>query len=230
VTHGSSGKLAAAVVPLPVAPARIAGRLAHSGEELRIVQSVPEARSNSVDGRSGMVDSSALPAAAGEAAILLEAVADGLEELRAMRTAALHELQSLAVLLAVRVARTILQHEFSLTSERVMLLAEQAVAQLDSDAVPLIFVHPADLQRLEQMETRHDGLLATARWRADSGLAPGDVRIEGGNYGLESRVAEQLDAITNTLLESLADAATERRRAAGDGQSFGRFPDRRHCP
>lgn len=230
MTHSSTSNPAAAVVALPVAPARIAGRMAHSGEELRIVQSVRESRGAFDGGRPCVAESPASPGASDQTAILLEAVADGLEELRTMRTAALSELQALAVQLGVRVARTILQHEFSLTSERVILLAEQAVTQLDSDAVPVIFVHPADLQRLEQVEAGHAGLLATARWRADPGLAPGDVRIEGGNYGLESRVAAQLDAIMNTLLENLADAATERRRAAGDGQPFGRFPDRRHRP
>lgn len=171
-----------------------------------------------------------VPVEARESERLAESLLDALAALLESREQALLELQELAVRLAVHVARAVLQYETSLSAERVAGLVRRAIEQMGPRPEVTVFVSPGDMERVAGDEGLARKLPTAVHWRTDEGLRPGDVRIDGGAYGLESLAETQLEEIQFRLLEALQDAQVERRRAAGSGQSLGRFPDRRDGP
>ncbi len=157
---------------------------------------------------------------------VLYGIQERLEQIDLARSQSLGELQQLAVRLSIAVAESVVRHELQTDATRLESLVSLAIEQLQTEEAIRIHVSQQDQSRLESIVNLKppDQTLSV---HVDPTLKPGDFRVEGGTYGLESLVSDQLQSIQDKLLESLEDAQTERRQAAGDNSGLGRFPNRR---
>lgn len=174
---------------------------------------------------------SARPAApAADLRPLLESLGAALEEIERRRQQSLGEMQQVALELAVAVTSHLVFEAISRENYAVEQLVGKALEQVGLDSVPIVALHPADLDLL------HKRLAGKpAPWpegaitlRADPGVARGGCRVEAPDGRmLVSDIASRLSEIRRHWMEELDDAQIERRRSQAEGQSLRRFPDRR---
>ena len=161
---------------------------------------------------------------------LLRGIEDQLLDVEARRAQSLHELQQLAVEIAIAVSGHVLQSAIEQELYPIASLVQMAVERLESDRSIIIRIHPADLQQLQAALARSDAewkLPANVKLVADTSLSRGSCLADGGDFGLLSTWDMQLADVHTSLKEGLQDAQTERRTSVAENQDMRRFPDRR---
>ncbi|WP_437187018.1 FliH/SctL family protein [Planctomicrobium sp. SH668] len=161
---------------------------------------------------------------------LLETISEKLNVLDQRRHQSLAEMQQVALELAVAVASHLVFEAISSDQFGVEQLVQQAIAGMEIDGVPIVWLHPLDLELLNQRLRN-----SSVKWnpekvhlRSDPSLSRGGCRVKGTDGRLQvSDISLRLSEIRRHWLEELDDTQTERRSTQEEGQKLRRFPDRR---
>jgi flagellar biosynthesis/type III secretory pathway protein FliH len=160
---------------------------------------------------------------------LLSELTAAVEELEQRRSHSFHELQHLAIDLAVTIASAVAQCAIEREEHGVETLVQQAMKRMGVADGLIVGLHPGDAKRLTDLLKAENRSWPTNTLAIvpDDSLEPGSVRITRDGTGLLSRVQSRLSDIRRHLIEGLDDAQIERRNAPGTDSLLRRFPDRR---
>lgn len=137
------------------------------------------------------------PGLADETRSALEALQQAAEELRASQVSQLEVWSSAALEAGLILARRVLERELSIDPQALMPLITRAVASLEGDEPVEVFLHPADLERLEQSDAPEILTADAVTLRARAALARGQASVSNRS----SRVAVTIDALLESLHE-----------------------------
>jgi len=153
--------------------------------------------------RRGTADGEAATAAIArnELASALKATLDALEEVRANREAWASTLRENLVLLAAAMARHIVDRALADDPSIFADIAKRAVASFPADEPVRIRLHPADLNKLELIESGVDHVVGqrSVRWVPDEDMVEGGCVVEGPDKIIDGRVDEALARLVRTL-------------------------------
>ena len=161
---------------------------------------------------------------------LLESIKQRLDDLEQRRAQSLHEMQQLAMELAVAMTGHLIQARIEEGDTGLEHLAQQAIERLLPHGPVKVALHPSDLQLLAE---RHAELVAELQaeghstFVADKSVPRGGCRADAGEVGVWSTLEQRLSHLREELIQGIDYAQTERRQAEGSGAGLRRFPDRR---
>jgi hypothetical protein len=142
----------------------------------------------------------------------------------------LNELQQAAVELSITIASQLVRRVIDAGQFGVRELVEDALQRLPVSGPVQVSLHPADLQQLQpQLAAQAPHILSgrEVRFRPDPTLERGSCRADLPEEGILSDLHLSLGDLHEELMEGLADAQLEHRRAPGTDRSVRRIPDRR---
>ncbi|MEZ6130567.1 MAG: FliH/SctL family protein [Planctomycetaceae bacterium] len=161
---------------------------------------------------------------------LLDDLRQVVEELEQRRSQSLHELQQIAVELAVMAASHVVYAELERDGLGVENLVAQAIAELPLNSVASVRLNPQDLALLNARTAKE-----SVPWNrtqiqlvADGSISRGGLHLEteAGRI-LLSDVVSRLSEVRQQWMENIDDTQIERRRVQENSESLRRFPDRR---
>ena len=163
---------------------------------------------------------------------LLEAINEAICSVEERRQQSLQELRKLAIELSVVVASKLMYQSIELSQFPIGHLVDEALSHLspvDPQSVT-VKLHPEDIallrKRLEQ-EQNLTNKLNEMNMQADSSLNRGVCEATIGDAGVMLDLETKVNELRMSLLGTLTDAETERRKTSADGRDVRRFPDRR---
>jgi len=163
---------------------------------------------------------------------LLESINEAICDVETRRQQSLHELRKVAIELSVVVASKLLYQSIEMSQFPIETLVDEAVSHLLTDEPQSIIVrlNPKDTallqQQLEQDENSTNQL-NEMNVQADSSLNRGTCEVTVGDTGVMLDLETKVNELRMSLLGTLTDAETERRKTSADGRDMRRFPDRR---
>jgi flagellar biosynthesis/type III secretory pathway protein FliH len=160
---------------------------------------------------------------------VLERINEVASQLSEQRQQLLHEMQQLSVELAIAVASQAIHMKIQAGDLPIEAMVRSAIERFEGARPIVLHLHPEDLALLQRRigDARDPLFDGGVRFAADPSLARGDCRAESGESGVWCKMYSHLEEMRQRLLETLGDAATERRKTAADDSGLRRFPDRR---
>ncbi len=159
---------------------------------------------------------------------LLEEILEGVHQLDEKQQGSLGELQRVAVELSVAIAAHLVKEKLDVGEAGIESLVEAAISRLAPCEPIVIHLNPLDEAALTALwKDRLTAVSPTLTFTVDEQLPRGACRATAGDFGLLSTLEQRLATIRDNLLQGIAYAQIERRKADTDGGSLRRFPDRR---
>jgi flagellar biosynthesis/type III secretory pathway protein FliH len=161
---------------------------------------------------------------------LLSTLIAAVKELDERRRETLNELQQAAVELSITIASQLVRRVIDAGQFGVRELVEDALQRLPVSGPVQVSLHPTDIQQLQpQLTAQAPHILSgrEVRFRPDPTLERGSCRADLPEEGILSDLHLSLGDLHEELMEGLADAQLEHRRAPGTDRSMRRVPDRR---
>ena len=167
-------------------------------------------------------------------------VSEELQESDQRRQQSLAELQQLAVELGIAVAAKLCfdrttagpasDGALNAMEPAALQLVQQLSQSLDQPVECQVVLCPAEFELLQTAlaETTHELYeAAVPQFSVDSQLGPGEYQVKTNNEQWISSLPLKINELRQTLLNSLDDAATERRTTETSNRLLRRFPERR---
>jgi len=161
---------------------------------------------------------------------LLQTIAESLETIDQRRQQSLLEMQQVAIELAVAVASQLVFQAIDSEHFAVEKLVHRAIESMGIGAIPVISLHPQDLELLQKRLTQEPAPWSSEQitFHSDPGVSRGGCRVENeAGRMLVSDIGLQLSEIRRHWMEELDDSQVERRKTSGEVAALRRFPDRR---
>lgn len=162
---------------------------------------------------------------------LLQLATESVEELQEQHRQSLHEMQEVAVELAVAATSWLVGAAIERGQFAIDDLILHALEQLQVSEPVRVLLHPEDHQLLQSLMEDSMGSEELQKITVvdDEGLNRGSCRVESGRRILLSDMESRLEQIRNSWMEKLDDSQIERRGDGSTGRSLRRFPDRREA-
>jgi len=161
---------------------------------------------------------------------LLQSIAESLETIDQRRQQSLLEMQQVAIELAIAVASQLVFQAIDSEHFAVEKLVQRAIESMGTEAIPVVFLHPQDLELLRKRLLQQPAPWSSEQitFHNDPGVSRGGCRVENdAGRMLVSDIGLQLSEIRRHWMEELDDSQVERRTTAGEVAALRRFPDRR---
>lgn len=129
-----------------------------------------------------------------------QALRGAAKELAALREEMIRELRAAVPVLAMDIARKVLQQEIESREYQIDPIVEAALSRLPKRGEILVCLHPDDFERCGL--ARGGSAEESVRFAADPSVPPGGCRIESGEGTVESDPAAALEQIEKTLREN----------------------------
>lgn len=160
---------------------------------------------------------------------MLANTAELVMELQDQHRQSLHEMQEVAVELAVAATSWLTGVAIDRGEFAVDDLIRKALHQMEIDQPVRVRLHPADHDLLKNLIRDPAGrrMLENVSCFDDPELARGTCRVESGRRILLSDMESRLESIRRSWMEKLDDSQVERRGDGSTSRTLRRFPERR---